>query len=102
VRLIRRPRHTASADLLVALTARGSLGAGALAIVDREDSDFNSFPSRRVDPGDYLVARVYGAWEVGRFTVKARIENLFDAAYEPVYGFPALGRSVSGSLLVRF
>ena len=102
VRLIRRPRHTASADLLVALTARGSLGAGAVAIVDREDSDFNSFPSRRVDPGDYLVARVYGAWDVGRFTLKARIENLFDAAYEPVYGFPALGRSVSGSLAVRF
>jgi len=101
-RLIRRPRHSASGDILVSITSRGSIGAGAVAIGDREDSDFNNFPSRRVDPGDYVVARLYGAWEVGRFTLRARVENLLDASYEPVYGFPALGRSVTGSLAVRF
>jgi vitamin B12 transporter len=102
VRLIRRPRHTASADVLLSLTSRGSVGAGAIAIGDREDSDFNSFPARRVDPGDYVVARLYGAWDLGRLTVRARADNLFNATYEPVYGFPALGRSFTGSLAVRF
>jgi vitamin B12 transporter len=101
-RLIRRPRHTASGDLRVALTSRAAAGAGFVALADREDSDFNSFPSRRVDPGDYFFARLYGSWEVGSFTLQARVENLFDSRYEPVYGFPALGRSLSGSVAVRF
>jgi vitamin B12 transporter len=101
-RLIRRPRHTASGDLLIALTARATAGTGFVAIADREDSDFNSFPSQRVNPGDYFVARLYGSWEVGMLTLKASVENLFDSRYEPVYGFPALGRSLSGTVAVRF
>jgi vitamin B12 transporter len=101
-RLIRRPRHTASGDVLISLGARGTLGAGVVAAADREDSDFNNFPARRVDPGDYLVARLYGSREIGALTLQARIENLFDARYEAVYGFPALGRSLSGSVSVRF
>ena len=102
-RLIRRPRHTGNADVLVALSSRAGIGAGLLAVLDREDSDFNSFPSRRVNPGDYLVARLYGSWEIGnRLVLKARAENLFDKVYEPVYGFPALGRSVTASAAVRF
>ena len=101
-RLIRRPRHTASADLLVSLTTRGTVGAGLLAVAKRQDSDFNAFPALRVDPGDYVVARLYGSWDIGALTLQTRVENLFDAHYEPVYGFPALGRSLSGSVSVRF
>jgi vitamin B12 transporter len=64
-------------------------------LADRIDEDFNSFPSVRIDPGDYAIARVYGAFGLGRgLTLRARIENLFDEQYEPVYGFPGLGRSV--------
>ncbi|HEV8151021.1 MAG TPA: TonB-dependent receptor [Gemmatimonadales bacterium] len=102
-RLIRRPRHTGSADVLMAVTPRGTIGTGIVAVLDREDADFNSFPARRVDPGDYFTMRLYGSWDIGaRLVLKARIENLFDRRYEPVYGFPALGRSFTGSLAVRF
>ena len=101
-RLIRRPRHTVSADAVFALPKRASVGGGFVALLDREDTDFNTFPSQRVDPGNYLVARLYGSWELGRLTFQARVENLFDEQYEPVYGFPALGRSLSGSARVRF
>ena len=94
-RLIRRPRHTLSGDAGLTLGAGASLGAGVLVVAGRVDEDFNSFPSVRIDPGDYAVARVYGAVGLGRgLTFRARIENLFDQRYEPVYGFPALGRSV--------
>ena len=56
-----------------------------------------------MNPGDYAVARLYASQELGpRVTVRARVENLFDRRYEPVYGFPALGRSLSGSAAVRF
>ena len=101
-RLIRRPRHTASADLVVSVTPRGTLGGGLVALVDRQDEDFNSFPSKRVDPGDFMVARLYGSWALGVLSLQARIENLFNTRYEPVYGFPALGRSFNAALGMRF
>ncbi len=58
-------------------------------MLDRQDSDFNAFPEGRVDPGDYLVARLYGSCEItSRIGVRLRVENLFNRQYEPVYGFP--------------
>jgi vitamin B12 transporter len=101
-RLIRRPRHTLAGDVLVSVTSRVIVGAGLVALADRQDTDFNSFPSQRINPGDYAVARLYGSWEIGALTLRLRAENLFDTQYEPVYGFPALGRSLSGSVAVRF
>jgi vitamin B12 transporter len=102
-RLIRRPRHTLSGDAGVTLGAGASLGAGVLVVAGRVDEDFNSFPSLRIDPGDYAVARVYGAAGLGRgLTLRARIENLFDQRYEPVYGFPGLGRSFLVTAMMEF
>jgi len=101
-RLIRRPRHTVSADVMFSVTPRGTLGGGFVALADRQDEDFNSFPSKRVDPGDYLVARLYGSWSLRALSLQARIENLFNTRYEPVYGFPALGRSFTAALGMRF
>jgi vitamin B12 transporter len=103
VRLIRRPRHAVSGDVLATLSPRGMLGAGFVVVADREDMDFNSFPAARVNPGDYAAARVYGSIDVGAgITLHARVENLSDQRYEAVYGFPALGRSVSASAAVHF
>lgn len=102
-RLIRRPRHTLTADLGLALGPRGNVGAGIVLVANRQDTDFNSFPSARVNPGDYAVARLYGSYEVtARITVRARGENLFDTRYEPVYGFPGLGRSFTAGAAVGF
>lgn len=102
-RLIRRPRHTLGADAGIAVTPRAVIGAGLALVAHRQDADFNSFPSKRVDPGDYAVARLYGSYDVStRFTLRARMENLTNTRYEPVYGFPGLGRSLSGSAVLRF
>lgn len=102
-RLIRRPRHALSADLGVSLTRKATAGAGLVLVANREDTDFNSFPSTRVDPGNYAVARLYAACDFGaHLTLKARVENLFDRSYEPVYGFPGLGRSVQIAAAFRF
>ena len=102
-RLIRRPRHTLHGDAGVNLGARASFGVGFLVVADRVDEDFNSFPSVRIDPGDYALARVYGGFGLGGgLTLRARIENLFDERYEPVYGFPGLGRSLLVSAMMEF
>jgi vitamin B12 transporter len=94
VRLIRRPRHTLNGDIGVDIGTRGLVGAGILVVAGREDTDFNAFPAERVDPGDYALGRIYGSLAAGRgIVLKARVENLFNTRYEPVYGFPGLGRS---------
>jgi outer membrane cobalamin receptor len=102
-RLIRRPRHTVNGDVGVELGARGLVGAGILVVASREDSDFNAFPAARVDPGDYALGRLYGSLETGRgIGLRARVENLFNTRYEPVFGFPGLGRYAIVSASVAF
>lgn len=102
-RLIRRPKYSLGADVALALSPRVIVGGGVVVAADREDTDFNRFPSARVNPGDYAVARLYGSWDLtARFSLRARAENLFDARYEPVYGFPGLGRSVTAGVALRF
>jgi vitamin B12 transporter len=61
-----------------------------------QDVDAYSFLTVN-DPG-YAVARVYGEWKAtARLSLKARVENLLDRRYQPVNGYPALGRGVFGS-----
>lgn len=92
-RLIRRPRHTVSADANYGIGTRGRLGAGVIYAANREDTDFSVFPSPRVNPGDYADVRIYGELTLVRgMRLQGRLENLFDNRYEDVYGYPALGR----------
>ncbi len=97
-RLIRRPRHSGSLDLAWSID-RFTVGVGAIAAVDREDTDFSTFPFRRVDPGNIFDARLTLEWRAnGVLAVRWRLENLFDERYEEVYGFPVLGRRVTVGL----
>lgn len=90
IRLLRRPRHTVSADIGYDFGGGFSAGAGVIAVLDRQDVNAATFAT--IDAADYSVVRLYGAWQINeRFTVKARVENLLDKDYEPVNGFPALG-----------
>lgn len=90
VRLLRRPRHTASIDVWNDFGGGFSAGAGATMVADAEDGDAVTFA--RIDGEDYVVARVYAAWAVNeRLTLKARVENVFDEEYAVVDGFPSLG-----------
>jgi vitamin B12 transporter len=98
-RLIRRPRHSGSADLVWSPVGRLAVGAGFAAALDRQDTDFNNFPFVRVDPGNYLDARLHAAWRTpGGIVLKLRLENLFDHRYEEAWGFPALGRRITFGL----
>jgi vitamin B12 transporter len=94
-RLIRRPRHSVSADAVWSPSARLELGAGLLGSLDREDSDFNAFPFARVNPGDFVDARASLRLRVRPgLAARVAIENLLNHRYEEVYGFPALGRRI--------
>ncbi len=95
LRLLRRPRHTVNADAWHDFGGGVSAGAGAQWVIDREDIDAATFA--RVDQEDYLVTRLYVAWEIdARWTLKARVENALDERYEQVNGYPQPGRGVYG------
>lgn len=100
-RLLRRPRHTLSADAWRKLGHGFSLGAGVQYVAGRQDVDAQTYAT--INAKDYAVARLYAAWAITtRTTFKARVENLFDAHYEPVNGYPALGARFFVGLETRF
>lgn len=92
--LLRRPRHQGSFDAtwmagpasaFLQVLARG-------AALDAEPS-FGPTGGLYRNPGR-TVAHIGAAWRAGRSVeVFARIQNLFDRAYEDVLGYPAPGRS---------
>src|SRR5690606_23363241 len=89
-RLLRRPRHRASADLWRDFGGGFSLGAGVRWVAQREDVDAATFVT--IDGEDYTVARVYAAYAISeQLTLKARVENAFDERYEEVNGYPQPG-----------
>ena len=99
--LLRRPRHSLSADAWRNLGGGFSAGAGVQYVARRQDVDAFTYGSA-TDP-DYTVARIYAAWAVNdRVTVKVRCENLLDRRYEEVNGYPALGARVFAGVEAGF
>ena len=93
-RLLRRPRHQAS--ITAGWTAdRISLFASAHLrgeTLDVEPS-FGAFGGLFPNPG-YRTTSAGGSARIGRgVTAYARLENLFNRAYEDVFGFPSPGRT---------
>ena len=90
IRLLRRPRHSGSADVWHDFGRGLSGGAGVAFAAQREDVHASTFA--RIDGEDYTVARVFAAWQVNdRLTLKARVENALNERYEEVHGYPQLG-----------
>jgi vitamin B12 transporter len=99
--LLRRPRNSASADLWHDFGRGVSAGAGVNYVGHRADIDALTYAT--VTDPTYTVVRVYAAWEVTKtFTLTARVENLLAKHYEPVNGYPALGRGVFGGAVWKF
>lgn len=96
-RLLRRPRNSGSADLWRDFGGGWSAGVGVQVVAGREDVDALTYET--VNDPNYSVERVYVEWKAtARLSVKARVENLLDEAYQPVNGYPALGRGAFGEL----
>lgn len=98
-RLTRRPRHSIDASTWVDILPVWTVGMGANGAYDSVESD----GAGPVDADDYLVARIYTSYKLwDRLTLKLRAENLFDRAYDQVYGYRALPFGVYASAEWRF
>ena len=97
--LLRRPDHQFFADFSASVAGVTTFlrGGGRSAALDVEPS-FGTFGGLFEASGHH-VWHAGAGWRVARFAeVFARVENLFDRSYEEAFGFPALGRRVSGGL----
>jgi outer membrane cobalamin receptor len=94
--LLRRPRHQGSLTAQLSFP-RWSAGATLVRVGERADSDFVGLGLTRAAPYTRLDARlrVRVAGPAEAFVVA---ENLLDAEYQEVLGYPALGRSVRAGL----
>ncbi|MBI2513365.1 MAG: TonB-dependent receptor [Opitutae bacterium] len=100
-RLLRRPRHSGSADVWHDFGSGFSAGAGVVFVAQREDVNAATFAT--IDGEDYTVARVYAAWQATpTLAVKARVENLLDERYEEVHGYPQPGAGVFAGVEWKF
>lgn len=97
--LLRRPRHSGSLMGRYALPD-GVISITATAVGEREDLDFSAgFPAPRVTLPAYALLDVAAEHRLPlgvkpRASVLARVENLFDARFQAIRGFPAPGRVV--------
>lgn len=94
-RLLRRPTHDLRVHAAGAV-AGAAWTADVHVVGERDDRDFSSWPARRVALPRYATVGVGLELPVtGRIRVGARADNLLDARYEEVMGFPAPGRGFS-------
>jgi len=100
-RLARRPSHTLNGDINVKITDKFLLGAGVTWVADREDFDAATFS--RIDGEDYMVARIYGRYQLSdNVTLNGRLENLSNEQYSEVDGFPARGLGAFAGITIEW
>ena len=93
--LIRVPSVTARAILMRPVGERATFTLMAEYVGPRPDLDFSVFPAARVElPGYVDVALRYEARTPSGWTVTFGIDNLLDATYEVVKGYPIPARTV--------
>lgn len=91
--LLRRPRHAGGVHATLS-GAWGTLRMDVRVVGSRADRDFSSWPARRVELPRHQVVSLGGEVPVGRVVLGVRAENLLDARYEDVSGYPAPGRGL--------
>ena len=94
-RLFRLPTWTANLILRYILDPFSSFALVANYVGDRDDLDWSQFPPKRVTLPPYVTLGVRYEVQRGGLTIRLGIDNLLDARYDTVHGYPAPGRSYS-------
>jgi vitamin B12 transporter len=99
---IRVPKNTAS---LIAnyqfLDRRANLNLNINYTDDQFDNDFSTFPSDRVELGDYTLVNIAGEYQINSWlTLQGRVENLFNKDYQNIFGYETQG--VNAHISVKF
>jgi vitamin B12 transporter len=98
-RLLRRPARSVSAHVRAPLVMGASGGLTVNQVGSRPDNDFSSWPAERVTLASYTTADLdlqlpLERGSAGPILLTLRVENLLDAEYQTVVGFPGKGRMI--------
>ena len=100
--LLRRPRHKASLSGAWQVTDAFTLSASLLYVGSRIDGN-RDFSVQRLEADPYTVVNLAGSYAISEtVTAFARIENLFDQAYQDPTGFLRPGFGIFAGLKVAF
>jgi len=101
IRLVRRPRNSVNFTIDYTPIEQLTLDLGGSWVMGREDIDPVAFT--QVDAPDYFVLRAAASYKINKYvSLWVRGENLTDAHYQPVLGYPALGLGGYGGVKVSF
>ncbi|MFL5238488.1 MAG: TonB-dependent receptor plug domain-containing protein [Rhizomicrobium sp.] len=96
--LARRPHVTASGTLTWTPVSDWSAGAAVIYVGRRFDSagETNALSA-------YALTNFFGSYKLSETAeLYARMENVFDSRYEPVFGYGAAGRAVYGGIRLAY
>ena len=92
--LLRRPAQQLAVRAGMAIAGFDARGTYAVT-GSRSDRDFSTFPATPVDLTSYGLLTLGVTWAAsGSLELEVRGENLLDADYQEVFGFPAPGRGL--------
>lgn len=101
--LVRRPRIKLGGDVELRPSAPLSVTVGAVYTGPRVDSDFATFPAKRVKLGGYGLWHLAAAYAVNKtVTLTARVDNVFDKSYSEVQGWGSQGIAGYGGVRLQF
>jgi vitamin B12 transporter len=89
--LTRRPRNTFSATANWTPASNWGLGASLNSVSSEVDQYSGLTP---INNGGHTTVNVFGHYDFDQWSIYARVENLFDARYEPLLGYGAPARAV--------
>jgi len=93
-RLLRVPTWTASLVVRRELDPTSGVAVLATYVGERDDLDFSTFPAARVTLPGYVTFGVRYELTLADLVVSLGLDNLLDARYETLRGYPAPGRTV--------
>lgn len=92
--LLRLPAWQANVILRYAPRPDANLSLLVNYVSARDDLDTSTFPATRVTLARYATVGLRYEQKVGNRVIRAGVDNLFDARYETLRGFPGAGRTV--------
>jgi len=105
-RLLRRPDFTLTAGAEFEPVKALTLGFSATFTHGTEDVDATGMAPVRLDLKNFWYGRLHATYRFeisgAHFEVFGRVENLFNADYEVVYGYPSAPVTAYGGVRVRF
>lgn len=92
--LVRLPNLQANAMLRYDAGEQRAFSILANYVSDRIDLDFSTFPAARVTVAGYVTVGVRYEQPFGTLRLRVGVDNLLDARFETLRGFPGAGRTV--------